>query len=117
MPREYEEFAFSRATEAWIQAVFACNAYIDEQAPWALRKTDPDRMNTVLYVLAETIRHLALIVQPVMPIAAGRILDQLSVDEGDRSFAAFGPEHALEAGTDLPKPEGVFPRFVEEPAA
>jgi methionyl-tRNA synthetase len=109
--------AFHKALETIWQVVGDGNRYVDEQAPWALRKTDPGRMSTVLYVLAETIRHLALIVQPVMPMAAGRILDQLSVDAGERSFAAFGPEHALEAGTDLPKPEGVFPRFVEEPAA
>ncbi|HEY4163112.1 MAG TPA: methionine--tRNA ligase [Dongiaceae bacterium] len=108
---------FHKALEAIWQVIGDGNRYVDEQAPWALRKTDPDRMNTVLYVLAETIRHLALIVQPVMPSSAGRILDQLAVDAGDRSFAAFGPEHALEAGIDLPKPEGVFPRFVEEPAA
>jgi len=53
-------------------------------------------------------------VQPFMPDSAARILDQLAVGEGDRSFTAFGPEHALAAGTGLPKPEGVFPRFVEE---
>jgi methionyl-tRNA synthetase len=90
---------------------------MDEQAPWGLKKTDPARMDTVLYVLAETIRHLALIVQPIMPQSAAKLLDQLAVGEGDRDFAAFGPEHALEGGTELPKPEGVFPRFVDETAA
>jgi methionyl-tRNA synthetase len=108
---------FHKALETIWQVIGDGNRYVDEQAPWALRKTDPDRMNTVLYVLAETIRHLALIVQPVMPGAAGRILDQLSVDVSDRGFENFGAEHALEAGTALPKPEGVFPRFVDEPAA
>ena len=37
------------------------------KAPWALKKTDPARMATVLYVLAETVRHLAILVQPIMP--------------------------------------------------
>ena len=32
-----------------------------------------------------------------------------------RGFGALGPDHALTPGADLPKPEGVFPRFVEEP--
>jgi methionyl-tRNA synthetase len=39
---------FSAGIDAWMRAVFACNAYIDEQAPWTLRKTDPERMRAVL---------------------------------------------------------------------
>jgi methionyl-tRNA synthetase len=108
---------FNKALEAIWLVVGDGNRYMDEQAPWGLKKTDPARMATVLYVLAETIRHLALIVQPFMPQSAAKLLDQLAVGEEDRDFAAFGPEHALEAGTDLPKPEGIFPRFVEETAA
>jgi methionyl-tRNA synthetase len=108
---------FNKALETIWQVVTEADRYVDEQAPWALKKTDPARMATVLYVLAETIRHIALLVQPFMPAASAKILDQLAVGGDDRSFAAFGPEHALKSGTDLPKPEGVFPRFVEETAA
>jgi methionyl-tRNA synthetase len=108
---------FNKALEVIWLVVTEADRYVDEQAPWALKKTDPTRMGTVLYVLAETIRHLALLVQPFMPESGAKILDQLAVGEGDRSFAALGPEHALQSGTDLPKPEGVFPRFVEETAA
>ena len=108
---------FHKALEAIWQVVGEANRYMDEQAPWTLRKTDLARTGTVLYVLAETIRHLALLVQPFMPESGSKILDQLAVDEGDRGFAASGAEHALQADTALPKPAGVFPRFVEEPAA
>jgi methionyl-tRNA synthetase len=72
-------------------------------------------MATVLYVLAETIRRLALLTQPVMPDATAKMLDQLAVDPGARSFASL--EDRLQPGTPLPKPEGVFPRFVEEEAS
>ncbi len=95
------------------EVIGAANRYVDEQAPWALNKTDPARMRTVLYVLAETIRHLAVLAQPITPGGAGRILDQLAVDEGARAFASLGPDGALVAGTALAKPEGVFPRHVE----
>src|SRR3546814_16659337 len=44
LPREFEQLAFSAGIEDWIRAVFACNQYVDAQAPWALRKSDPDRM-------------------------------------------------------------------------
>ncbi|MEZ5829960.1 MAG: methionine--tRNA ligase [Dongiaceae bacterium] len=110
------EQAFNRALEAIWQVVGDGNRYVDEQAPWALKKTDPARMATVLYVLAETVRHLALLVQPFMPDSMAKMLDQLGVPAGARSFAALGEGGALKAGTKLPKPEGVFPRYVEEAA-
>ena len=77
-----------------------------------LRKTDPDRMAAVLYALAETIHRIAIVVQPFMPDAASAILDQLSVPADARSFADLG--RPIRAGTTLPKPQPVFPRYVEE---
>ncbi len=110
--------AFHEALEAIWTVVRAANGYVDRQAPWALRKTDPARMQTVLYVLMETIRHLGLLMQPVVPESAARMLDQLAVDPEHRTFAFMGADHALVPGTALPKPEPVFPRHVEpEPEA
>ncbi|MEC9345232.1 MAG: methionine--tRNA ligase [Pseudomonadota bacterium] len=92
------------------------NRYVDAQAPWALRKTDPARMGTVLYVLAETVRQLALLVQPVMPDAAAKILGQLGVGPEARDFAQCGPAGRLAAGVPIARPEPVFPRFVADAA-
>jgi methionyl-tRNA synthetase len=47
----FDDFAFSVGLEAWMGAVFACNAYVDAAAPWALRKSDPERMADVLGTL------------------------------------------------------------------
>jgi methionyl-tRNA synthetase len=109
---DFSEQTFHRALEAIWNVVGDANRYVDEQAPWALRKTDPKRMETVLSVLAEVIRHLAILVQPVMPSAGSRLLDQLAVPAGQRDFAALAAAR-LRPGTSLPKPEGVFPRYVE----
>jgi methionyl-tRNA synthetase len=106
--------AFHVVLETIWGEIRAANGYVDAQAPWKLAKEDPERMATVLYVLAETIRHLALLTQPYMPEASGKILDQLAVPEDARSFASFGADHALLPGTELPKPEGVFPRYQDE---
>ena len=59
------------------------NRYVDAQAPWTLRKTDPARMATVLWVLAETLRRLALLTQPFMPDASAKLLDLLAMPEAD----------------------------------
>jgi methionyl-tRNA synthetase len=105
---EFAEQAFHRALELLWQVVGDANRYVDEQAPWALKKSDPARMATVLYVLAETVRHLAILAQPVVPTAAGRLLDQLAVAPDARHFDAL--MSTLKPGAQLPKPEGVFPR-------
>lgn len=110
---ELEVQAFHKALEIIWSVIGEANRYVDEQAPWALRKTDPQRMATVLYVLAETLRHLAILIQPVMPDAMARLLDQLAVPQGARDFAHLGPDHALAPDTELPRPEGLFPRYVE----
>ncbi|HYM32031.1 MAG TPA: methionine--tRNA ligase [Candidatus Cybelea sp.] len=103
-------------TRIW-EIVGQANRYVDEMAPWALRKTDPARMQTVLYVLAEVIRRLAILVQPVMPGSAAKILDQLAVPADRRDFSHIHIVAELVPGTPLPKPTGVFPRFVEEAQA
>jgi methionyl-tRNA synthetase len=99
--------------EAW-KVIRAANGYIDRQAPWALNKTDKVRMGEVLRVLADTIRVVATLLQPVMPGSMGRMLDQLGVPADGRVFAALSIP--LTDGQALPPPQGVFPRYVE-PAA
>lgn len=86
------------------------NRYVDDQKPWSLKATDPTRMGTILYVLADTIRQIAILTQPLVPEASTRILNQLAVPQDQRTFAHL--ETALAAGKPLPTPEGVFPRFV-----
>lgn len=109
--------AFHEALEAIWVVIRAANGYVDHQAPWKLKKEDPARMATVLYVLAETIRRLAILTQPFMPGASAVLLDQLAVDEDSRGFQALDPSVRLAPGIVLPKPQGVFPRFQEEDAA
>ncbi len=70
---------------------------------------------TVLYVLAETLRHLGILTQPFVPDAAGALLDQLGVPTGERSFADLATP--LPPGRSLPAPRGIFPRFVDTEAA
>ena len=109
---EMDELRIHRALEAIWQVIADANRYFAAQEPWALKKTDPQRMNTVLYTTAEVIRVVAVSVQPFMPESASRLLDLLAQPDDKRLFRV---EHAaLTPGTELPKPEGVFPRYVEE---
>ena len=111
-----EQQAFHLALETVWRVVADANRYVDEQAPWALRRTDPVRMATVLYTLAEVLRHLGIVMQPFVPGAAAMLLDQLAVPREARRFADLAD--TLPPGRALPAPHGIFPRFVEaEPAS
>jgi methionyl-tRNA synthetase len=109
-----ERLAFHEALEEIWKLVRAANAYIDHQAPWALRKTDTTRMATVLRVLLETIRTIAILLQPFMPDSMAKLLDQLGIPPDTRQIADLTPP--LTEATPLPAPSGIFPRHVEAAA-
>jgi methionyl-tRNA synthetase len=110
----FEKQEFSRALEAIWGVLGDTNAYFAEQAPWVLRKTDVERMNTVLFVTLEVLRIVAILVQPVMPTASAALLETLGQHDGDaRLFTAVAVP--LVPGTELPAPAPIFPKY-EEPA-
>jgi methionyl-tRNA synthetase len=107
-----DEQAIHLALTAVWAVIGDANRYFDSQQPWALRKTDMERMKTVLYVAIEVIRQAAILVQPVMPESAAKLLDLLGVSEDARQFDRLGEAGRLKSGTALPTPVGVFPRYV-----
>lgn len=107
-------FEFHMALAHIIELANKANEYIDKQAPWVLKKKDPQRMESVLATLAEVIRCISILLQPFMPGATHTLLSQLGLKEEERGLMHLAPHHALVAGKPLPVPEGVFPRFVEE---
>ena len=96
MPEAFDRFAFSVGIEAWLKAVFACNAYVDTQAPWALRKTDPERMAAVLGALVVAVRELTRVIAPIIPASADKLLSLIDAGEG---------------GAPIPQPTPLFPRL------
>ncbi len=96
LAEEFERFAFAAGLEAWMGAVFACNAFVDAAAPWALRKTDPERMAAVLGTLVQAIRMLTVAVAPVIPTAADTLLTLIDSGEG---------------GVPISQPQPIFPRL------
>jgi methionyl-tRNA synthetase len=115
--RAMSEQAIHHALAAIFAVVAEANRYFAAQEPWALKKTDPARMETVLYTTAETIRRIGLMCQPYIPASAAKLLDLLAISAEERSFDRVADEHALVPGTELPAPQAVFPRYVEPAAA
>lgn len=114
IPQAYDALALSQGAEAWLQVVFACNAYIDAQAPWALKNTDTERMETVLATLYVCIAQLAVGIAPLIPASAGKLLDQMGVPHDARTFGGIGsPWYPLLVKSEyrLLPPQGLFPRL------
>jgi methionyl-tRNA synthetase len=104
-----------KALDAIWRVVADANRYFTSQEPWALKKTDPAKMETVLYVTAEVLHMVGVLIQPVMPQAASKLLDVLNVAEDARAFKDFAKR--LESGRALPAPTPIFPRYIDEEKA
>ena len=113
---EIDAFAIHRVLETIWALIADANRYFAGEEPWAHKKTNPKRMETILYVTAEVQRQIAILVQPVMPESGTKLVDLLAVPEDARDFAALGEAGRLQPGTALPAPVAVFPRYVEEEA-
>ena len=92
------------------------NRYFDAEAPWTVRKTDEARFATIMWVTAELLRNVAILIQPVMPASMEKLLDLLAVPADKRAFDSLGEGGKLTGGVALPAPVGIFPRYVEKPA-
>jgi methionyl-tRNA synthetase len=115
LPREFAALNFSAGIEGWMRAVFACNQYVDEQAPWALRKSDPERMRAVLMILFIAIRDLTIAIRPVVPTSADKVLDQLGIPADERRITALRQADwflaRVATGDRLAAPKPAFPRL------
>ena len=107
------EQAIHQALAAIFAVVADANRYFAAQEPWALKKTDPARMETVLWTTAEIIRRVGILCQPYIPGSAAKLLDTLAMADDKRDFEHLADAYALVPGTALPAPQPVFPRYVE----
>ncbi|WP_375358712.1 methionine--tRNA ligase [Candidatus Tisiphia endosymbiont of Neophilaenus lineatus] len=104
-------FAINSVLENIITLTEEANIYIDREAPWKLKKTVPIRMNEVLYTLLETLRYIAVMLQPFIPDSANKMLDQLGVPKSQRMFKHLTKEFILIPGSNISQPKAIFPRF------
>jgi methionyl-tRNA synthetase len=100
---------FHLALETVFEAVREANGYITREQPWALKKTDPERMAVVLRVLHDALRAFATVLQPFMPTTMAKLLDQLGVPEEARGLTSL--DTPLPGGIVLPPPAPLFAKI------
>ena len=107
-----EQQSFSIYLEKVISLSAFANEYINEQAPWQLKKTNLQRMNNVLYSLSEVIRVIAIYIKPFMPDSAEKILFQLGINNSNNSFTDL--KQKIPVAQKLPDLQIIFPKVIDE---
>jgi len=103
-----DHFHLHRYGESVWQIIAEGNRYVDAQKPWSLKKDNPTRMATVLYVLADVIRQIAILTQPILPLASSKILTMLSLEKTDFSSLQV----ALKPGLKIDEPQPLFAKYI-----
>ncbi len=101
-----DEQSLKRVLKEIINLATMANIFIDEEAPWNLKTSDTARMQTVLYVLAEVIRIIAILLQPFVPDSTRQMLDYFNIKE--RKFNILNESNAIISGTVIEKPKIIF---------
>ncbi len=110
--KHMDKLNYSQALEEIWKLIRRTNKYIDETTPWILAKEDTERLDTVLYNLAESIRIIALLLNPFMERTSKEILSQLGLDEDINWENAKTWGGKIEVGTKVKRGgEILFPRL------
>ena len=109
---EINNQSFHQALKLIWHVISSANKFVDEQAPWKLKNTNLSRMNDVLWILAESLRTISILIQPFMPSSADKILNQLSVLDNERTFEFLKPNVCIRSNL-IENPNPVFPRITD----
>ncbi|MBB5073052.1 methionyl-tRNA synthetase [Bartonella callosciuri] len=99
------------ALSAIFSVIADANRYFANEQPWSLRKNNPERFSTVLYITVEILRRIGIMLLPFMPQSAGKLLDSLAIAEDNRLLHHIS-HSKIQEGLDLPPPEPIFPRYI-----
>jgi len=100
-----------KALKSVFELISETNSYIDKQAPWSLKKTNIKRMNVVLFISLNIIRTSSLMLLPVIPISAHKVLDILNIDKSERNFNNI---KIILKDITIINPKPIFPRIYSD---
>ncbi|MCP5369632.1 MAG: methionine--tRNA ligase [Rickettsiaceae bacterium] len=106
-----ENYNISHLLENIVNLAEKANIYIDNEAPWKLKDSNPHKMNQVLYIILEVTRYIAIMLLPFTPTLADQMLDQLSVPKSERLFQHLIRNYSIKAGANIALPTPIFPRI------
>ena len=91
-----------------IEYSFDSNKYFNDSEPWSLKKTDVKKMNSILYSIVEQIKNISILLLPIMPISANKILDIINVKKELRNISEIDNNKSLNHDKELGNIEILF---------
>ena len=91
-----------------IEYSFDSNKYFNDSEPWSLKKTDVKKMNSILYSIVEQIKNISILLLPIIPISANKILDIINVEKELRKITEIENNKSLNHDKELQKIEILF---------
>ncbi len=97
-----------------IQFSFNANKYFNDQEPWSLKKDNPERMATILYNILNQIRSISILLYPVIPESASKVLDALGIEKNERNLKSIENSKFLKPGKLIKKLNILFKKIEDD---
>ena len=107
-----EIFKFREAQKEAMNLARIGNKYIAETEPWKLWKTDPKRVETILYISLQLVANLSIAFEPFLPFSSKKLREMINMTEYD--WSELGSTDLLPAGKQLAEPELLFEKIEDE---
>ena len=94
-----------------INLSFKANKYFNDLEPWSLKKSNTERMNTILYTVLNQIRSISILLNPIMPISTNKILNSLGINENQKNLKNLEDHKFLKPGSKIKKTDILFKKI------
>ncbi len=105
-------FKFRDAQKEAMNLARIGNKYIADSEPWKVWKTDPKRVETILYISLQLVANLAIAFEPFLPFSSAKLRKMLNIETFD--WNQLGQTDLLKAGHQLAEPELLFEKIEDE---
>ena len=107
-----DAFKFREAQKEAMNLARIGNKYITECEPWKVWKTDPKRVETILYISLQLVANLAIAFEPFLPFSSEKLRGMISMSTFE--WSQLGSTDLLKAGTQLAEPALLFEKIEDD---
>ena len=94
-----------------VEFSFNANKYFNDLEPWSLKKTNIERMNTILYTIVTQIKNISILLSPIIPISSDKILDIMNLKKDDRFLKSINNKNIFDHNVEFKKTSILFKKI------
>ena len=94
-----------------VEFSFNANKYFNDLEPWALKKTNVERMNSILYTIVTQIKNISILLSPIIPISSNKILDIMNLKKEDRLLKTIFNKNIFNHNLEFKKTSILFKKI------